>query len=122
MFKLNTIMLNKNNFKIGDIVYILYNNEIHSAIITGIKVRFYYANIIASSLEKLINKNDLIYTLVSISDTITPNKSEIATPDNIKHNFKIESIYGEHQYPESKIFSTISDLIKHIEKINNIVV
>ena len=109
-------------YKIGNIVYILYNNEIHSAIITGIKVRFYDRRAIVSIPEKLINKNDLIYTLVSISDIITPNKSEIATPDNIKHNFKIESIYGEHQYPENKIFSTISDLIKHIEKINDIVV
>ena len=109
-------------YEIGNIVYILYNNEIHSAIITGIKVGFYDTRAVVSSSEKLIDKNNLIYTLVSISDTITQNKSKIATPDNIKHNFKIESIYGEHQYPESKIFSTISDLIKHIEKINNIVV
>ena len=109
-------------YEIGNIVYILYNNEIHSAIITGIKVRFYDTKAVVSSSEKLIDKNNLIYTLVSISDTITQNKSKIATPDNIKHNFKIERIYGEHQYPESKIFSTISDLIKHIEKINNIVI
>ena len=109
-------------YEIGNIVYILHNNEIHSAIITGIKVRFYDTKAVVSSSEKLIDKNNLIYTLVSISDTITQNKSKIATPDNIKHNFKIERIYGEHQYPESKIFSTISDLIKHIKKINNIVV
>ena len=109
-------------YEIGNIVYILHNNEIHSAIITGIKAKFYNIDIVVSNPDNLINKSDLIYTLVSISDTITPNKSEIATPDNIKHHFKIENVYGEHQYPESKIFSTISDLIKHIEKINNIVV
>ena len=109
-------------YEIGNIVYILHNNEIHSAIITGIKVRFYDTKAVVSSSEKLIDKNNLIYTLVSISDTITQNKSKIATPDNIKHNFKIERIYGEHQYPESKIFSTINDLIKNIGKINNIVV
>ena len=74
-------------YEIGNIVYILYNNKIHSAIITGIKVRF-YDTCTVSSPENLIDKNDLIYTLVSISDTIKPNKSEIATPDNIKHNFK----------------------------------
>ena len=109
-------------YEIGNIVYILYNNEIHSAIITGIKIRFYDTRAIASSPDNLIDKSDLIYTLVSISDTITQNKSKIATPDNIKHNFKIENIYGEHQYPESKIFSTINDVIKSIKKINNIVI
>ena len=109
-------------YEIGNIVYILYNNEIHSAIITGIKVRFYDTKAVVSSSEKLIDKNNLIYTLVSISDTITQNKSKIATPDNKKNKKKKERMYGEHQYPESKIFSTISDLIKHIEKINNIVI
>lgn len=109
-------------YEIGNIVYILYNDKIHSAIITGIKVRFYDTDNIVSSPDNLIAKNDLIYTLVTISDTITQNKSKIATPDNIKHNFKIEKNYGERQYPENKIFSTISDLIKHIEKINDIVV
>ena len=109
-------------YEIGDIVYALHDNKIHSAIVIGIKVRFYDATTFVSNPDNLINKSDLIYTLVSISDTITPNKSEIATPDNIKHHFKIENVYGEHQYPESKIFSTINDLIKHIGKINNIVV
>lgn len=109
-------------YEIGNIVYILYNNKIHSAIITGIKVTSYDTHTVVSSPENLIDRSDLIYTLVSISDTTTQNKSRIATPDGLKHNFKIESIYGEHQYSESKIFSTIDDVIKHVEKIDNIVI
>lgn len=109
-------------YEIGNIVYILYNNKIHSAIITGIKVTSYDTHAVVSSPDNLIDRNHLTYTLVSISDSTTPNKSKIATPDNLKHNFKIQSIYGEHQYPESEIFSTIDDVIKHIKKIDNIVV
>lgn len=106
---------------IGEVVYILHNNCIHSCLIVGIKVP--YSNE-AQSLhtKQLYNEKLVEYKLVTINEYMKDASiASIAQPDGFYHMYKLETKYGEHIRKHNEIFNTIEDAKNSITQIKNIV-